>query len=258
MKCGMVKKICNISDLKKRALLINNICEKYDEENDVELLDINDLYNILYDTRLISYEIERVLNEKIDYSNSYSNTNFNEAKQYILNNSSRKILQNFVETASVKITRSGDYLKIHTPFLFKRVNKNVADKNKFYQNFIVADMIKRELSRLKTKEGLSKIFDINDLPFVVFTVRRAENFNNSKHCDNDNYEVKEIINYVLSDEFGVSDNALNMTFISMFSTCKNSEEEGMDIYFIPERVCNIHLYDPKLWLEGPKDGVKKG
>lgn len=148
-------------------------------------------------------------NEEIDY---YTKENFKPR-------TSKKELT-FDKNLPVKVEKKNEIIHIFTPYLFKRGMK---------ESFFIANYLNGEL---KKEENKSILESISEGKKVVVVVRVSNKFNRTRHKDNDNLEVSEIIN-VMCENLRLSDSAIRMSFFSDFVLSNDKNKHGLHFFLIP-------------------------
>lgn len=67
-----------------------------------------------------------------------------------------------------------------------------------------------------------------DGPLIAIITRRAQKYNRTIHCDNDNLEVGRLINAICSI-LGIGDNCTKIDMLSRFRECSLPDEAGTEI-----------------------------
>lgn len=178
-------------------------------------LNLNDLNRLvyLYERSAISLRGFMEYNEQELDINPYLKENFGQ-KKFKTNK------KTFNENLPVKIERKNDCIHIFTPYLFKRGMK---------ESFYISSYLNAELCKENNK---NLFYDINYKKQIVVALRVAEKYSHTRHKDNDNMEVSEIIN-VLFRHMGLSDNAIHTSFFSDFIISQDESEYGFHIFVIP-------------------------
>ena len=121
-------------------------------------------------------------------------------------------------TIEKKTVEGISILHIHTPFVFRKSTK---------KSFYIADLVNIKMRMIEEKD--SHFFDDFREKCNLSVVRVAEKFNPSSHCDNDNIETSEIINFMFFN-IGISDNPKMMSFYNDFVFPENNYIQGTHFF----------------------------
>lgn len=129
-------------------------------------------------------------------------------------------------------------LTVTTPIVFR----NYHDKKNMVRNFMLASYVEYALKRWQngSKTDLKQMIEC---PLVVIMQRCGYKWSNSKYCDNDNLESSKIINKIVIDGLGYSDNARNMTIITTFKQVDSPEEDCTKFIIFGRSNLTDHMHE---------------
>lgn len=187
--------------------------EETSADKNLDDLSFNEVSRLIYlhERAAISY---RSLLENREFNDD--ELSFKSRKIYVRGDDS--YLQDLPVDCQKVATEFGDLLCVFTPYTFKRGSRD---------SYNLAIYINAKLESIY--ENDKTYFELGRDKKLVYVIRCVENYNRSRHRDNDNMETTEIINAIFSQML-MSDNAKRMSFLCDFIETKNENLHGM--YFI--------------------------
>lgn len=137
----------------------------------------------------------------------------------------------------VSISFDGESLLIKTPLMLKRGSAKVTPGHYQLSEYLKAAAAVFSRNNPEIELTSHPAFDG---PLIAIITRKAQKYNRTIHCDNDNLEVGRLINKLCSI-LGIGDNCTKIDMMSRFRECALPEDEGTEILLTSLKNISVEL-----------------
>lgn len=212
----------SIDKMKKSVKRVSDILDENSDKNSPVYISKSDLSSLVYECELLAL----------------SGRKFIEIAEKNVEIQSKDFEFSYNKNLPVSVDFSDDTLRVFTPLTFKRFYRDKSMK----ENYQLMNYVSAALKEWSEKNKFDLWHRVK-LPLVVVIKRKSHKWTRSTIPDADNMENGRIINEIIINTFGYSDNAMNMTIINTFKIIPESEPEGTEFIVFSKDSLGSHLND---------------